>query len=68
LPEFQRVSPKEFDSVVKDRFVRDEHELLESRFFDQGGRIIAKVVRYLDDDGELLPAADLMVAINAGGN
>jgi len=68
LPEFQSVSPKEFDSVIKDRFVRDEHELLESRFFDQGGRIIAKVVRYLGDDGELLPAADLMVAVNAGGN
>ncbi|MDA0273456.1 MAG: hypothetical protein O3C68_09420 [Proteobacteria bacterium] len=53
MTEFRRVSPKEFDSIIKDRFFRDEHELLESRFFDRENRIIAKVVRYLDEDGEL---------------
>jgi len=66
VPEFQRVSSKEFDSVIEDRFVKDEHELLESRFLDQDGRIIAKVVRYLDEDGELRPKADLMVSLHAG--
>jgi hypothetical protein len=68
MPEFRRVSPKEFDSIIKDQFFRDEHELLESRFFDREDRIIAKVVRYLDEDGELVPEADLMLAVHTGGN
>ena len=62
MPRFRRVSPKEFDAATKNRFARDEHELLESRFFDQQDRIIAKVVRYLDEEGELVPDADLMLA------
>ena len=66
MPEFRSVSPKEFDSIIDDQFFRDEHELLESRFFDREGRTIAKVVRYLDEDGELLPEADLMLAVYTG--
>ena len=66
MPEFYCVSPKEFDLVIEDRFFRDEHELLESRFFDREDRIIAKVVRYLDEDGELVPEADLMLAVHTG--
>lgn len=68
MPEFYCVSPKEFDSVIEDRFSWDEHELLESRFFDREDRIIAKVVRYLDKDGELVPEADLLLAIYAEGD
>jgi hypothetical protein len=68
MPEFRRVSPKEFDSIIKDQFFRDEHELLESRFFDREDRIIARVVRYLDEDGELVPQADLMLAVYTGGD
>jgi hypothetical protein len=68
MPEFRCVSPKEFDSIIKDQFFRDEHELLESRFFDREDRIIAKVVRYLDEDGELVPEADLMLAVHTGGD
>lgn len=68
MPEFRCVSPKEFDSIIKELFFRDEHELLESRFFDQEGRIIAKVVRTLDEDGELLPEADLMLAVHTKGD
>lgn len=64
MSEFRCVSPKEFDSIIKDQFFRDEHELLESRFFDREDRIIAKVVRYLDDAGELVPDADLMLAVH----
>ena len=66
MPEFRCVSPKEFDSIIDDQFFRDEHELLESRFFNREGRIIAKVVRYLDEDGELVPEADLMLAVYTG--
>ena len=66
MPEFHCVSPKEFDSIIEDQFFRDEHELLESRFFDQQDRIIARVVRYLDEEGELVPEADLMLAVYAG--
>jgi hypothetical protein len=40
--------------------------LLESRFFDREDRIIARVVRYLDEEGELVPEADLMLAVYAG--
>jgi hypothetical protein len=68
MPEFRCVSPKEFDSIIKDQLFRDEHELLESRFFDREDRIIAKVVRYLDEDGELVPEADLMLAVHTGGD
>ena len=66
MPDFRPVSPKEFDSIINERFFRDEHELLESRFFDQDDRIIARVVRYLDEEGELVPEADLMLAIYSG--
>ena len=66
MPDFRRVSPKEFDSMINEHFFRDEHELLESRFFDQEDRIIARVVRYLDEEGELVPEADLMLAIYSG--
>jgi len=68
MTEFRRVSPNEFDSIIKDRFFRDEHELLESRFFDRENRIIAKVVRYLDEDGELVPEADLMLPVHTREN
>ena len=68
MPEFHCVSPKEFDSIIEDQFFRDEHKLLESRFFDREGRIIARVVRYLDEDGELVPEADLMLAVYEGGD
>ena len=66
MPEFRCVSPKEFDSIIDDQFFRDEHELLESRFFDLQDRIIARVVRYLDEEGELVPEADLMLAVYTG--
>ena len=66
MPEFRCVSPKEFDSIIDDQFLRDEHGLLESRFFDREGRIIATVVRYLNEDGELVPEADLMLAVYTG--
>ena len=66
MPDFRRVSPKEFDSMINEHFFRDEHELLESRFFDQEDRIIARVVRYLDEEGELVPEADLMLAVYTG--
>jgi len=66
MPEFHCVSPKEFDLVIEDRFFRDEHELLESRFFDREDRIIARVVRYLDGEGELVASADLMLAVYTG--
>ncbi len=68
MSEFRCVSPKEFDSIIKDQFFRDEHELLESRFFDREDRVIAKVVRYLDDAGELVPEADLMLAVHTEEN
>ena len=68
MPEFRCVSTKEFDSIIEDQFFRDEHDLLDSRFFDREGRIIARVVRYLDEDGELVPEADLMLAVYAGGD
>ena len=66
MPDFRRVSLKEFDSMINEHFFRDEHELLESRFFDQDDRIIARVVRYLDEEGELVPEADLMLAVYTG--
>ena len=52
--------------MINEHFFRDEHELLESRFFDQEDRIIARVVRYLDEEGELVPEADLMLAVYTG--
>ena len=52
--------------MINEHFFRGEHELLESRFFDQHDRIIAKVVRYLDEEGELVPEADLMLAVYTG--
>ena len=63
MPEFRITTPEEFDAIIKDHFFREEHELLESRFFNKHGQIIAKVVRRLDDIGELAPHADLVVTI-----
>ena len=68
MPDFRTVTPSEFDATVKDHFVREEHDLLESRFFDGNDRIIARVVRYLDEEGELVPEADLMLAVYPGGD
>jgi hypothetical protein len=63
MTSFTKVTPEEFDTAVKSRCVEDEHEFLESRFLDRNKRVIAKVVRYLDEEGELKPEADLLVAI-----
>ena len=59
---FRIVGPVEFDHIVVRNRVRDEHELLESRFFDASDRLIGRVIRQLDDQGELLPEATLEVA------
>ena len=60
---FRRATPEEFDTAVKTFCVEDEHEFLESRFLDQNKRVVAKVIRYLDEDGELKPEADLLISI-----
>jgi hypothetical protein len=62
LTGYSSVSPELFDLARKNHSVRDEHEFLESRYYNFQGKIIAKVVRYLDEDGELKPHADLMLA------
>ena len=59
---FRKVTPEQFDSTVKASCVEDEHDFLESRFLDRNKKVIAKVIRYLDEDGELKPEADLLVA------
>ena len=63
---FRKVSPEQFDAAVKASCVQDEHDFLESRFLDRNKKVIAKVIRYLDEDGELKPEADLMIAIEKG--
>ena len=63
MQSFRKVSPEQFDAAVKASCVKDEHEFLESRFLDRNKKVIAKVIRYLDEDGELKPEADLLVAI-----
>jgi hypothetical protein len=59
---FRKVTPKLFDAAVKAFVVRDEHDFLESRFLDRNDHVIAKVVRFLDEDEELIPEADLLIA------
>lgn len=65
MQSFRKVTPEEFDTVIKASCVEDEHEFLESRFLDRNKKVIAKVIRYLDEEreGELKPEADLLVAI-----
>ena len=58
---FKPADPETFDRV-KAQSVRDEHDFLESRFFDRDNNVIAKVVRHQDEDGNLKPAAELLVA------
>jgi hypothetical protein len=60
MTSFKRANKEEFDAA-KRKFARDEHEFLESRFYDQHDRIVAKVMRYLDGEGELKAEADLMI-------
>lgn len=59
---FKKVSTQVFDATVKAFSVRDEHEFLESRFYNRKDQVIAKVVRSLDEDDELVPEADLLIA------
>lgn len=54
-------TPQEFDAALKLLHERDEHELMESRFYDAANQVFAKVVRHADENGELLPHADLMI-------
>ena len=65
MQSFRKVTPEQFDAVIKASCVEDEHEFLESRFLDRNKKVIAKVIRYLDEEGEgeLKPEADLLVAI-----
>jgi len=60
--DFKKVSTQVFDAAIKAFSVRDEHEFLESRFYNRKDQLIAKVVRYLDEDDELVPEADLKIA------
>ena len=62
MTEFVEASPMVFDRVLEAHRVRDEHEFLESRFLDQNGRVVAKVVREADEEGTLVPEAKLLVA------
>lgn len=62
MAEFRLVTPTVFDAAVKAFGVRDEHDFLESRFLDKDGHVIAKVMRFLDEDEELIPEADLLIA------
>jgi hypothetical protein len=64
MQSFRKVTPEQFDTVIKASCVEDEHEFLESRFLDRNKRVVAKVIRYLDEEGELKPEADLLVAID----
>ncbi len=61
-PGFRKVAPKAFDAAIKAFCHSDEHDFLESRFYNRHGQVIAKVVRCLDEDEELVPEADLLVA------
>ena len=62
MQSFRKATPEQFDAAVKAFCVQDEHEFLESRFLDRNKNVIAKVIRYLDEDGELKPEADLLIA------
>ena len=61
MQSYRKATPEEFDAVVHANSVRDEHDFLESRYIDSKDRVIAKVVRYLDEDDELIPEADLRI-------
>ena len=63
MTSFRKVTPEEFDTAVKSYCVADEHDFLESRFLDGNKIVVAKVIRYLDEDGELKPEADLLISI-----
>ncbi len=62
MAQFRKVTPERFDAAIKAFCVRDEHDFLESRFLDRKNQIVAKVVRFLDEDQELIPEADLLIA------
>ncbi|MBQ62975.1 MAG: hypothetical protein CMQ19_13000 [Gammaproteobacteria bacterium] len=62
MADFRKVTPSVFDAAVMAFSIRDEHDFLESRFLDRNGHVVAKVVRFLDEDEELLPDADLLIA------
>ncbi len=62
MTQFRKVTPNVFDAAVKAFSVRDEHDFLESRFLDRNNHVVAKVVRFLDDEEELIPEADLLIA------
>jgi hypothetical protein len=64
--EFKIVSTRLFDAAVTAFAVSDQHEFLESRYLDHTGKVIAKVVRHEDSEGELLPEADLMISTGLG--
>ena len=61
MRKFKIVSTAAFDAALKAMHVRDEHDYLESRFFDEHDEVFARVGRYLDGEGELKPEADLML-------
>lgn len=63
MQSFRKVTPEQFDTVIKASCVEDEHEFLESRFLDRNKKVIAKVIRYLDEEGELEAEADLLISI-----
>lgn len=61
MPSYRKATAQEFDALVLAQSSRDEHDFLESRYIDSKNRVIAKVIRYLDEDEELVPEADLMI-------
>ena len=61
MPSYQPVNTQQFDAALQRLHERDEHDFLESRFFDRNGRLFAKVIRYQDEDGVLKPEADLLL-------
>jgi hypothetical protein len=61
MTNYYKSTPQEFDAIVLALSVRDEHDFLESRYIDDRDRVIAKVVRFLDENEELVPEADLMI-------
>ena len=61
MPSYRKATAQEFDALVQAQSTRDEHDFLESRYIDSKNRVIAKVIRYLDEDEELIPEADLMI-------
>ena len=61
MPGYRKATPQEFDRIIQAESIRDEHEFLESRFFNEKDVVVAKVIRYLDEQEELIPEADLMI-------